>query len=186
MLVFLALFNEHGLINVMRLWIIQGKRCPVKVSSNTTWRSDNRPLEPIWCTICLMQHQPKKKLCFLLIKPDKVTVQHTLPHLTTAKVVSNHPAKNKNRSRVFFFCCCWASFGTMTIMLSPNLVMNSHDLHLCYTVLKTLVCCGYKSVCCHNKSICCYEKSVCCYESPSAATLDQSSVPIPWRESTCF
>ena len=33
-----------------------------------------------------------------------MTVRHTLPHLTAAKVASDHPAKNKNRSRgVFFF-----------------------------------------------------------------------------------
>ena len=69
-----------------------------------------------------------------------MTVRHTLPHLTAAKVASDHPAKNKNRSRgVFFLLSHWASFRdvTVTIMLSPNSVMNSHDLHLRYTVLKT-------------------------------------------------
>ena len=66
-----------------------------------------------------------------------MTIRHTLPHLTAAKVASDHPAKNKNRSRgVFFLLSHWASFRdvTVTIMLSPNSVMNSHDVHLRYTV----------------------------------------------------
>ena len=40
MLAFLVLFNVHGPIVVTRLWMIQGKRCPVKMLSSTTWMSD--------------------------------------------------------------------------------------------------------------------------------------------------
>ena len=53
---------------------------------------------------------------------------------------SDHPAKIKQVKRCFFFVVALgpASGCDVTIMLSPNLVVNSHDLHLRYTVLKTL------------------------------------------------
>ena len=71
-----------------------------------------------------------------------MTVWYTLPHPTAAKVASDHPAKNKNTSRVIFCCCCaWLDLlgCDVTIQKSCDQLIWYYLIHA-NTIYKTLSC----------------------------------------------